>query len=60
MHKLFSTPSFALALTLVLMIASVLLNTRVKLGSKCETLCERFYGDSMISASLSSLCDASE
>ena len=60
MKKLFSNPSFALVLTLVLMIASVLLNTRVKLGRQCETLCERFYGDSMISASLSSLCDASE
>ena len=60
MKKLFSNPSFALVLTLVLMIASVLLNTRVKLGKQCETLCERFYGDSTISASLVSLCDASE
>jgi hypothetical protein len=60
MKKLFSTPSFALALTLVLMIASVLLNTRIKLGKQCDTLCERFYGDGTISASLTSLCDASE
>ena len=60
MKKLFSNPSFATALTLVLMIASVLLNTRIKLGKQCETLCERFYGDSMIAASLGSLCDASE
>ena len=53
MKKLFSNPSFALVLTLVLMIASVLLNTRIKLGKQCETLCA-------ISASLVSLCDASE
>ena len=60
MKKICSNSSFAIALTVVLMIASVLLNTRIKLGKQCETLCERFYGDSMISASLSSLCDASE
>ena len=60
MKKLISNPSFALVLTLVLMIASVLLNTRVKLGKQCETLCERFYGDSTISASLVSLCDSSD
>ena len=60
MKKLFSNTSFAIVLTVVLMLASVLLNTRVKLGKQCETLCERFYGDSMISASLTSLCDASE
>ena len=60
MKKLISNPSFAVTLTFVLMIASVLLNTRVKLGKQCETLCGRFYGDSTISASLLSLCDASE
>ena len=60
MKKIFSNSSFAIVLTLVLMISSVLLNTRVKLGKDCDELCERFYGDSMISASLGSLCDASE
>ena len=60
MKKIIYNPVFAVALTVVLMIVSVLLNTRVKLGRQCDTLCNQFYGENMIAASLESLCSASE
>ena len=60
MKKIIYNPIFAIALTVVLMIVSVLLNTRVKLGRQCDTLCNQFYGENMIAASLESLCSASE
>ena len=60
MKKIIYNPIFAIVLTVVLMIVSVLLNTRVKLGRQCETLCNQFYGDGMIADSLESLCSASE
>ena len=60
MKKLFTNPVFAMALTVVLMIVSVLLNTKIKLGRECDKLSDSFYGDSMISASLGNLCSASE
>ena len=50
MKKIIYNPIFAIALTVVLMIVSVLLNTRVKLGRQCETLCNQFYGDADITA----------
>ena len=60
MKKIIYNPVFAVALTVVLMIVSVLLNTRVKLGRQCDTLCNQFYEENMIAASLESLCSASE
>ena len=60
MKKIINNPVFAVVLTVVLMIVSVLLNTRVKLGGQCETLCKQFYGEGMIADSLESLCNASE
>ena len=60
MKKIIYNPVFAVALTVVLMIVSVLLNTRVKRGGQCETLCNQFYGEGMVADSLESLCSASE
>ena len=60
MKKILNNPVFAVSLTVVLMIVSVLLNTRVKLGRQCDALCNLFYGESMISDSLETLCGASE
>ena len=60
MKKILNNPVFAVSLTVVLMIVSVLLNTRVKLGRQCDVLCNLFYGESMISDSLETLCGASE
>ena len=60
MKKIIYNPIFAIVLTVVLMIVSVLLNTRVKLGGQCETLCNQFYGEGMVADSLESLCSASE
>lgn len=59
MKKLFSNRVFATCLTVVLMIVSVVMNTRVKLGKQCEALDMSFYSENSISDSLQKLCDAS-
>ncbi len=60
--KLFSRRSFAVALCIVGVVASTLLNTRVGLGGKSGDLIDRFYdarlGEACISTQLSNLCRA--
>ena len=60
MKKLFSNRVFAVCLTVVLMIVSVLMNTHVKLGKKCEILAGTFYAEDSISGGLTRFCDAVE
>ncbi len=60
--KLFHKRWFAIALCIFCVIASTLLNTRVKLGGQCEDLIESFYdtrSDEMsIGSQLQSICNA--
>ena len=45
--KLFKNPVFAVALAVVVVIASTLINTNVKFGRKCRTVTDAFYGSSI-------------
>ena len=45
--KLFKNPVFAVALAIVVVIASTLINTNVKFGRKCRTVTDAFYGSSI-------------
>ena len=60
--KLFHRRWFAIALCIVCVIATTLLNTRVKLGGQCADLIESFYdtkSDEMsIGSQLQSICNA--
>ena len=53
--KIFKNKVFALVLCVVLVLASTLLNTRVKLGGMCEELNERFYASEGIGDKLQAL-----
>ena len=41
--KLFKSPVFATILTIVVVFASILLNTNIKLGRKCDAVTNRFF-----------------
>ena len=60
--KLFQKRWFAIALCVVCMIATTLLNTRVKLGGQCEDLIGSFYDtgsdELSIGSQLQSICNA--
>ena len=60
MKKFFSNPVVAMILAVVVVIGSVVVNTRVKLGRECEAVSGRFYGASSIADDLLTLCGASE
>ncbi len=64
MKKLFSNTVFAVALTVVLVLLSIILNTRIGLGKKCNYVTDQFYsptnGETSIASELRSLCNASE
>jgi hypothetical protein len=58
--KLFRNPVFATILTIVLVIGSTLLNTRVKFGKLCREASDDFFADQGIAEGLESICvDAS-
>ena len=64
MKKLFANPAFALLLTVVVVLATMLISTRVGFGKKCSVLTDGFYsrndGETPIAVSLRALCSASE
>ena len=65
MKKFFSNPTVAMVLAVLVVVTSVLINTKVKLGKQCDALSERFYQVSSeeevsIADSLRALCNASE
>ena len=64
MKKFLSNPTVALILTVIVVIGSTVINTRVHLGRQCEAISERFYSgygsEASIADSLRSLCNASE
>ena len=54
--KLFKSPVFATILTIVVVFASILLNTNVKFGRKCEAVTDQFFnGSASIASRLESL-----
>lgn len=63
MKKFFSQPAVALFLAVIVVIASVLTNTRVKFGQRCDRISDQFYSatsGTSIADSLRALCSASE
>lgn len=63
MKKFLSRPEVALALTVIFVAASILLNTRFRFGPECEAVSEQFYrssSGSSIATELRNLCNASE
>ena len=64
MKKILSSPVFALVLTIILVIVSLVVNTRVKLGARADAVKELFYEtgteENSIADSLRSLCSASD
>ncbi|MBQ9663257.1 MAG: hypothetical protein IJV40_08925 [Oscillospiraceae bacterium] len=65
MKKFFSNPVVAVLLTVVVVIGSVVLNTRTRLGKQCEAVSGLFYSpdrasEASIADSLRTLCNASE
>ena len=49
--KLFKSPVFATILTIVVVFASILINTNVKFGRKCEAVTDQFFDGSASIAS---------
>lgn len=64
MKKFFSNPAVALLIAVLVVCSSVLLNTRIKFGSRCEAVSDRFYntlsGEASIADSLRSFCATAE
>ena len=64
MRKFLSNPVVALILTVIVVIGSTIVNTRVRLGKQCELITEQFYSghgsEIPVADSLRSLCNASE
>ena len=64
MKKFLSNPAVALIITVVLVLVSLVLNTRVRLGGQCDEITATLYssedGSPCIADGLRSLCSASE
>ncbi len=46
--KLFKNPVFAVLLTMVVVLSSIIINTNVKFGRKCREVTDQFYGSSIV------------
>ena len=64
MKRFLSNPAVALIITVVLVLISLVLNTRVRLGGQCDEITATLYssedGSPCIADGLNSLCSASE